>query len=235
MKVSRFQELVREEIINRLRETTQQISPEIIQSMREWIKDNQWGDLDDDEIDELSDQEIINGVKRHYEGGVNQFIKDSNLYETTIVDKTTDPNKAMDIARRDKKDINTVKSAIAQARTTGKAINIDEGFSSKYEIESKVINFLKEKGVIQSINGRELFFPSNIYEQIQKHNSLFKQFFISLYPLEDKARANKILSVLKLAFDVNNNSTIKGKKYFTIKGIPTSSGGFIIDDKNVKK
>lgn len=47
------------------------------------------------------------------------------LRETTIVDKTTDPNKATDIARRDKKDVNTVKQAIQTAKTSGKAVNID--------------------------------------------------------------------------------------------------------------
>ena len=125
MKKTRFKEIVREEIINRLRENTQQISPEMIDAMKEWISDCQWSDLDDSEIDELSDQEVLNGVKKHYDGGVKQFIKDLNLDETTIVDKTTDSNKAMDIARRDKKDINTVKQAIQTAKTSGKPVTID--------------------------------------------------------------------------------------------------------------
>ena len=47
------------------------------------------------------------------------------LRETTMVDKTTDPNKANDIARREKKDPNTVRTAISQAKATGKPVNID--------------------------------------------------------------------------------------------------------------
>lgn len=46
------------------------------------------------------------------------------LSETTIVDKTTDINKVADIARSEKKDPNTIKTAIAQAKTSGKPITI---------------------------------------------------------------------------------------------------------------
>lgn len=50
---------------------------ELIKAAKEWIKDCQWGDLDSDDVDELSDVEVENGVNRHYDGGIKQFIKDS--------------------------------------------------------------------------------------------------------------------------------------------------------------
>ena len=50
----------------------------------------------------------------------------NTLSETTIVDKATDINKVNDIARQDKKDPNTVRTAITQAKTSGKPITIAE-------------------------------------------------------------------------------------------------------------
>ena len=42
-----------------------------IKDMREWISDCQWEDLDD--VDDLSDMEVIKGVDRNYEGGLKGF------------------------------------------------------------------------------------------------------------------------------------------------------------------
>ena len=50
----------------------------------------------------------------------------NTLSEVTIVDKQTTPDEATDIAKQEKKDINTVKSAIDTAKKTGKAVNIAE-------------------------------------------------------------------------------------------------------------
>jgi len=124
MKKSEFKSFIREEIKRKLQGDQPQVSPEAVKQMREWIKDCQWEDLETEDIDEMSDQGIINGVKKHYEGGLQQFIKDSNLDETTIVDKTTDVNKVADIARSEKKDPNTIKAAITQAKTSGQHVTI---------------------------------------------------------------------------------------------------------------
>ena len=44
---------------------------------RDWIADCEWGDLDDPTtIADLSDTEVIQGIKRHYAGGIPQFIQD---------------------------------------------------------------------------------------------------------------------------------------------------------------
>lgn len=58
-----------------------------------------------------------------------EFIREeiiATLSEETMVDKTTDLNKASDIARGIKKDPNTVRAAITQAKTSGKPITIAE-------------------------------------------------------------------------------------------------------------
>lgn len=53
------------------------ISPELINEMRCWIQDCCWTDIDEGDADELSDQEILKGIKRHYSGGIAQFIADA--------------------------------------------------------------------------------------------------------------------------------------------------------------
>ncbi|SRR6266404_780869 len=58
------------------------ITPEIIHNMRSWIKDCQWEDIgDESDVDELSVSEILQGVQKHYDGGVEGFIKNSNISE----------------------------------------------------------------------------------------------------------------------------------------------------------
>ena len=43
---------------------------------RDWIKDCAWAEgFDDGDIDAMTDAEIEKGIVRHYEGGVEEFIK----------------------------------------------------------------------------------------------------------------------------------------------------------------
>lgn len=46
----------------------------VIAAMREWIADCEWNDLVDPSV--LSDDEVVAGVRRHYQGGVAQFVAD---------------------------------------------------------------------------------------------------------------------------------------------------------------
>lgn len=45
---------------------------------RAWIKDCDWPDLETDEVDELSAEEITRGVHRHYDGGLVAFLEAMN-------------------------------------------------------------------------------------------------------------------------------------------------------------
>jgi hypothetical protein len=47
--------------------------------MRGWVSDCVWGDLDPDVVAGLTDRQIINGVRRHYSGGVSQFLADFHV------------------------------------------------------------------------------------------------------------------------------------------------------------
>lgn len=54
--------------------------PLLIHEMRSWIKDCSWPDIDEDDVDEMDEQEILEGVERHYSGGIDQFIVDAQPY-----------------------------------------------------------------------------------------------------------------------------------------------------------
>lgn len=82
-------------------------NPEVMKQMREWAKDCQWKE-DPEEIDEMSDEEILRGVQRHYEGGIKAFIRDSQSKAEVPVgykegygmgDMSKDPKKAFKKAR----------------------------------------------------------------------------------------------------------------------------------------
>jgi hypothetical protein len=53
-------------------------SPVAIQAMRDWIADCSWADLDPEEIAELTDAEIVSGVRKHYDGGLAEFMRTLN-------------------------------------------------------------------------------------------------------------------------------------------------------------
>jgi hypothetical protein len=50
-----------------------------IEDAKAWILDCQWGDLEEEDISELSDTEVINGIARNYDGGIDQFILDGGF------------------------------------------------------------------------------------------------------------------------------------------------------------
>lgn len=52
--------------------------PELIAEMRGWVSDCVWDDLED--VDSLTTLQIIDGVRRHYDGGVAQFESDFYQY-----------------------------------------------------------------------------------------------------------------------------------------------------------
>ena len=61
------------------REQTVKLTKYQINCARDWIKDCTWRDInDEEEIDGMSDEEIIDGIKRHYAGGLRAFISDCN-------------------------------------------------------------------------------------------------------------------------------------------------------------
>jgi hypothetical protein len=70
-------------------------NPELIKQMRDWAADCQW--KDDEDLPDMSDEEILRGVQQHYEGGIRAFIRDSNSkaevpvgYKETTNEASTD-------------------------------------------------------------------------------------------------------------------------------------------------
>lgn len=54
------------------------MTKEQIQYAREWISECVWADLEEEQIKELSDEQVIKGVKKHFCGGIPAFIESCN-------------------------------------------------------------------------------------------------------------------------------------------------------------
>jgi hypothetical protein len=46
-----------------------------IKDMRDWLSDCQWNEVDADDIAEMSAERIVRAVGRHYDGGVDAFLR----------------------------------------------------------------------------------------------------------------------------------------------------------------
>lgn len=62
--------------------STALLTPEQLTDARDWVADCVWADLDADDVTELTDVQVTRGIARHYDGGVAQFIADSEPYAT---------------------------------------------------------------------------------------------------------------------------------------------------------
>lgn len=59
---------------------TKQVNQETLKAMRDWISDciGCWDDVtDEDDVEALTDDQVIDGIERHYSGGVDGFVRDS--------------------------------------------------------------------------------------------------------------------------------------------------------------
>jgi hypothetical protein len=50
-----------------------------IEDAKSWILDCEWGDLDEEDVPELTDTQVINGIARNYAGGIEGFILDGGF------------------------------------------------------------------------------------------------------------------------------------------------------------
>jgi hypothetical protein len=54
-----------------------ELSVEEIKLARDWIKDCDWADIEDDEdVDDLTDEQVEKAVQRFYDGGISNFKHD---------------------------------------------------------------------------------------------------------------------------------------------------------------
>lgn len=69
------------------------LSPEIINQMKDWIKDCQWIDISDESgVDEFSISEILKGIEEHYDGGIKGFL--ASLNEVDKLNESIEKNVA---------------------------------------------------------------------------------------------------------------------------------------------
>ena len=110
-------------------------NPEIIKTMRDWISDCSWLDLDGSEVDSLSDEEVLRGVQKHFDGGIKEFIRTCNSTAQVPVgykegygmgDMSKDPKRAFKGARWTVK-YNESKISISEVKNIIKEL-ISEAF-----------------------------------------------------------------------------------------------------------
>ncbi|OYE02956.1 hypothetical protein [Nostoc sp. 'Peltigera membranacea cyanobiont' 232] len=54
----------------------EELTPNQLNEARNWIKDCcPWGDLEEHQVDELTDEEVTAGIERHFSGGISEFKK----------------------------------------------------------------------------------------------------------------------------------------------------------------
>lgn len=53
------------------------LTPEEALAARDWLSDCYWTDLEPEDIADLTDKQLFNGVRRHYDGGWSQFVEDA--------------------------------------------------------------------------------------------------------------------------------------------------------------
>lgn len=50
-------------------------APDIIKAMREWIADCSWRDIESEDVELLTESELVAGIKKHYAGGIEAFLE----------------------------------------------------------------------------------------------------------------------------------------------------------------
>lgn len=97
------------------------------------------------------------------------------------------------------------------------------------------LKYLKEKGVKESTNGRELFFPISLVQELRNDArvSEFKKGFIDTYPDRDDYIASHVLSRIKdkLEKEVREIKVNGVVKYRAIQGDLTRNGTFRFDTR----
>jgi hypothetical protein len=50
------------------------LTKQMIEDARDWVSECEWADMDDDDLSELTDKQIIQGITRHFDGGWSGFL-----------------------------------------------------------------------------------------------------------------------------------------------------------------
>jgi hypothetical protein len=54
----------------------EELTPKQLLEARGWIKDCcPWGDLQEEQVDDLTDEEVTAGIERNFSGGIREFKK----------------------------------------------------------------------------------------------------------------------------------------------------------------
>ncbi|AFZ61228.1 peptide ABC transporter substrate-binding protein [Anabaena cylindrica FACHB-243] len=63
-----------------MKNTELELSQEELKLARDWIKDCGWGDIEDEDVDDLTDKQVEKAVQKFYDGGINSFKNDAQHF-----------------------------------------------------------------------------------------------------------------------------------------------------------
>jgi hypothetical protein len=62
-----------------MKQKTIVISSEQLSAMRDWVSECVWLDIEPEDVAELTERQIVQGIERHYVGGVEAFLEDMGV------------------------------------------------------------------------------------------------------------------------------------------------------------
>lgn len=68
--------------------------------MREWLKELSWANMEAEDFDRLPDNQIVRGIEEYYDGGLDQFLRDSVPVKVAKVDPTKFTSVLEDIVQK---------------------------------------------------------------------------------------------------------------------------------------
>jgi hypothetical protein len=107
-------------------------------------------------------------------------------------------------------------------------MNEAQQIATTYQFTPEQFELLKRYGVKQSTNGRELYFPPSLYDELQldARKSRFKQDFNSTVKLGDQYLTAQILGAIKKSLTSGNTAEINNKTFYVLKGNLTRNNNF---------
>jgi hypothetical protein len=88
---------------------------------------------------------------------------------------------------------------------------------------------LKKFGAKLHVNGRELYIPAKIYDDLQKHASqsdFKKAFYKTVKNIGGEGMISQVMTALKNSLSAGNTANVKGTTYYILQGHLTKNGNF---------
>lgn len=108
-------------------------------------------------------------------------------------------------------------------------MNEAQQIATDYQFSPEQYDVLKKFGAKLHANGRELFIPAKVYDDLQKHASqsdFKKAFYKTVKNIGGEGMISQIMTALKNSLSAGNTADLKGTTYYILQGRLTKNGNF---------